>query len=255
MSAIVFAGPSLAGEGLKHPGDIAFRPPAAHGDLYRSLKDRPRAIGLVDGYFETVPSVWHKEILFALSQGVHVLGAASMGALRAAELWRFGMVGIGAIFEAYRDGSIEDDDEVAVLHAPAELGYAPLGDAMVNIRATVAAATEKGVLGRKSGDAILRAAKALFYKERSWRLVLEAARAGGLTEPAGRRFKAWLRTHAIDQKRRDALLLVRRIVPLTQPGAPPFRADFAFEDTLDWRAAMRAFEEGRPASKRRTRRR
>ena len=71
------------------------------------------AIGIIDGYFENIPSVWHKEILWAMSQGIHVFGSASMGALRAAELAPFGMEGVGAIFEAYRDGWLEDDDEVA----------------------------------------------------------------------------------------------------------------------------------------------
>ena len=40
-----------------------------------------RRIGIIDGHFGNVPSVWHKEILFALSKGVEVSGAASMGAL------------------------------------------------------------------------------------------------------------------------------------------------------------------------------
>ena len=49
----------------------------------RSIAHRPRAIGIIDGYFQQVPSVWHKEILWAMAQGVHVFGSASMGALRA----------------------------------------------------------------------------------------------------------------------------------------------------------------------------
>ena len=87
----------------------------------------PQAIGIIDGYFQWAPAVWHKEILWAIQQGVHVFGAASMGALRAAELAPFGMRGVGRIFEAYRDGVLpgsgdepfEDDDEVAVVHGPA----------------------------------------------------------------------------------------------------------------------------------------
>jgi len=75
--------------------------------VLRALVDRPRVIGIVDGYFERVPAVWHKEILWAMSRGVHVLGAASMGALRAAELHPFGMVGVGAIFEGFRDGELD----------------------------------------------------------------------------------------------------------------------------------------------------
>ena len=79
---------------------------------------------IVDGYFDTVPSVWHKEILVAMQRGVHVFGASSMGALRAAELHPFGMVGIGQVYEWYRDGTIDADDEVAVAHGPAEFAFA-----------------------------------------------------------------------------------------------------------------------------------
>ena len=45
-----------------------------------------------------------------------------MGALRAAELHPYGIEGVGAhYFEAYRGGEYEDDDEVAVSHAPESL--------------------------------------------------------------------------------------------------------------------------------------
>ena len=107
---------------------------------------RPAVIGVIDGYFEVTPTVWHKEILWAMAQGIHVFGAASIGALRAAELDAFGMKGIGRIYEDFRDGVLEDDDEVAVLHGPAELGYPPLTEAMVNIRATLAAAAREGII-------------------------------------------------------------------------------------------------------------
>src|SRR5260221_163993 len=77
---------------------------------------------------------------------VRCIGSASIGALRAFELARFGMRGIGGVYEDFRDGVLQDDDEVAVLHGPAELGYPPVTEAMVNIRATLAAAARDGVL-------------------------------------------------------------------------------------------------------------
>ena len=69
-----------------------------------------------------------------------------MGALRAAELDSFGMVGIGAIYRAYRDGVLEDDDEVAVAHRTAEEGFAPTSEPMVDIRWTLEAAALAGVI-------------------------------------------------------------------------------------------------------------
>ena len=139
MSAVVFAGPSLAGTAA--PEGVTLAPPAAAGDLYRAARAGARVIGLVDGVFEDRPTVWHKEILWALDRGARVLGAASVGALRAAECAAFGMEGIGRVFAAVRDGAIEDDSDLAVIHAPGALGWHPLTEARVNVRATLAAAT------------------------------------------------------------------------------------------------------------------
>src|SRR5690349_19772488 len=98
MNAIIFAGPSLPPK-LRPAADrsLEWRPPVRQGDLYRAALARPGIIGIIDGYFEVVPTVWHKEILWAMAEGIHVYGAASLGALRAAELDTFGMKGIGGV--------------------------------------------------------------------------------------------------------------------------------------------------------------
>src|SRR5436309_3241548 len=98
MKAIIFAGPTLppAIRPVLVPA-IEWRPPVRQGDVYRAALTRLAIIGIVDGYFEAVPTVWHKEVLWAMAEGIHVFGAASIGALRAAELDRFGMRGIGRI--------------------------------------------------------------------------------------------------------------------------------------------------------------
>ena len=108
-------------------------PPARQGDVWRALRLRPRAIALIDGVFEAQPSVWHREILDALDAGVPVLGGASMGALRAAELCGLGMKGAGRIFRWYRDGIVIDDAEVALLHAGAEHAWRALTVPQVNV--------------------------------------------------------------------------------------------------------------------------
>ena len=145
-STYIFTGPTISAGDACRELQALYLPPAAQGDVYRAALDAPRAIAIIDGYFETVPAVWHKEILWAMSRGIHVYGGASMGALRAAELHVFGMIGVGAVFESYRDGVLTDDDEVAVRLGPVETGYRPLSDAMVNIRATLHAAEAAGVL-------------------------------------------------------------------------------------------------------------
>src|SRR5205823_2149810 len=109
-----------------------------------------------------------KEILFALASGVHVIGASSMGALRAAELHTFGMVGVGAIFEAFKMGAINADDEVALVHGSAEEGYRALSEPLVNIRLGLARATLLGIIERAAHDDLLAAARKTFYAQRSW---------------------------------------------------------------------------------------
>nr|UXE46071.1 hypothetical protein Hi04_10k_c5591_00011 [uncultured bacterium] len=119
---VVFLGPSLDLDAARKELAADYRPPAAQGDVLLALRSGARRIGIIDGRFNDVPSVWHKEILLALEEGALVFGAASMGALRAAELHRFGMIGVGRVFEWYRDGVLCDDDEVAVIHGRLEHG-------------------------------------------------------------------------------------------------------------------------------------
>ena len=128
---VAFLGPSLPAREAK---GFHLLPPARQGDVWRALGLRPRAIALIDGVFEAQPSVWHREILDALDAGVPVVGGASMGALRAAELRTLGMTGVGRIFRWYRDGTVIDDAEVALLHADAEHGYRALTVPLVNVR-------------------------------------------------------------------------------------------------------------------------
>ncbi len=236
MKTIVFTGPTLRGEDLAPTYNFEWRGPATQGDVYRAALEAPSAIGLVDGYFETVPAVWHKEILWAMSRGVRVYGAASMGALRAAELAHYGMVGVGDVFEAFRDGALEDDDEVAVLHGPAEDGYRPLSDAMVNVRATLKRAAAEGVVPVATAASLVTLSKRTFYQERSFgRVIREGADLDGIDA-----LQRWLPHGRVDQKRIDARALLTRLD--CDRYAPAPEASFCFEHTDAWEAMCRAFK-------------
>jgi hypothetical protein len=236
IKAVVFAGPSLPPAARPDDPALDWRPPVKQGEVYEAALAGPAIIGIVDGYFEVTPSVWHKEILWAMTEGIHVYGSASIGALRAAELDPFGMVGIGRIFAAYRDGSLTDDDEVAVLHGPEELGYPPITDAMVNIRATLGKAVGESILDSGIAGRLTEIAKALFYKERSWDAILRLAAGHDLPLPD---FAAWLRGGQVDQKRIDALAMVEAIRAHLAAGATPTTICYQFQDTGYHRAAMR----------------
>src|SRR5262245_54789158 len=103
-STVVFLGPSLPRQAAESILAADYRPPVRKGDIYALLTSGVSRIIIIDGIFHNAPSVWQREILAALDQGIEVLGASSMGALRAAELHTFGMQGFGTIFEWYRDG-------------------------------------------------------------------------------------------------------------------------------------------------------
>ena len=203
MKPVVFLGPTLAHDDARSVLDAEYLPPAAHGDVLRAALRRPQAIGIVDGVFEHVPAVWHKEVLFALSEGIHVYGAASMGALRAAELAGFGMRGIGEVYRAYAEGVLEDDDEVSVAHAGAEDGFQALSDPLVDVRATLDAAVSSGIVGERTAAEIVSRVKATYYPKRSLLGALDAHDGEHL------RLREWLPDGWVRRKRDDALALVR----------------------------------------------
>ena len=218
MSTTVFLGPSLplSQARLIFPeGD--FRPPARHGDVYSTVvNDRPDAIAIIDGVFLQVMSVWHKEILFALEEGVPVYGASSMGALRAAECRPFGMVGVGWIFEQYESGLLDRDDEVAVAHATAEHNFRPLSEPLVNIRQTLSAAVQEEVLSQEAANDLIDVASSIYFPDRSWALLFKGS---GLDEPVLGRLRDFVALNRVDQKSLDAQellsILARREVEST----------------------------------------
>jgi len=255
MKACIFLGPTLPAAVARAELDAVLLPPAQRGDVYEAVTLlRPSAMGLIDGYFQWAPAVWHKEILWAIAQGVAVFGAASMGALRAAELAPFGMRGVGRVFEAYRDGVLaaaddgpfEDDDEVAVVHGPAELGYPAASEAMVNIRLTLASAQRDGVIGGATAAALCAIAKGTFFPDRSYAALLAASRQRGLPEAELQAFEQWLGHGAIDQKRSDALMLLRTMRSWVGAEKRASRADFVFEHTTFWQQLV-ARHQARPA--------
>ncbi|MGE6740300.1 TfuA-like protein [Allorhizobium pseudoryzae] len=224
---ILFVGPSLPDAATHIGPDIILRPPARQGDVMRAIADGATAIGLIDGLFENVAPIWHKEILFALSKGIPVLGAASMGALRAAECAPFGMIGIGEIFAQYADGRRVDDSDVALLHGPPEMKYAAVSVPMVNVEATLACAAKLAVLHPDVTHQLLASARSIFYKERTWRKI--ATTAGLEWDEVALALKA----AAVDQKRLDALALVQALS--TTERMPSAEKHWKFHGTPLWR--------------------
>jgi hypothetical protein len=206
MTITAFAGPSLCARDRSAFPGIDWRPPAQAGDLLRLAAEDVAAVCLIDGYFDHRPAVRHKEILLLLSRGVRIFGASSIGALRAAEMQAFGMVGVGAIFRAYARGSLRGDDEVALIHAGADQDWRPVSVPLVDVRATLCRARRAAMIGGNEARALLKAAASIHYIDRDWPSVRTAARAGGGV------FQIWLESEAGSQKRDDAVACIRAAV-------------------------------------------
>jgi hypothetical protein len=218
QSVVVFLGPSLDRQAALAILEADYRPPAARGDITRAVSDGARVIGLIDGVFFQESSVGHREILGALKRGVRVVGASSMGALRAAELHTLGMEGVGEVYRMYRDGILVSDDEVALAFDP-ESGIA-LSEPLVNIRATLARAEEEGVVDPATGGILLTAASALYYPDRTYPRLVRDARETADPETLAR-FVRWVEKGAVDLKRMDAIQALGRIREILGGSAPP----------------------------------
>jgi hypothetical protein len=205
MTTIVFLGPSLPLQTAKNIlPDAWYHGPAQCGDIIKILRLNPQRLLLIDGLYEKTASIWHKELLLAIDNGVEVYGASSMGALRAAELQKFGMHGVGKIFQDYADGVLTDDDEVAVLHTASSSGFAVLNEAMVNIRMTIANAIQHKVISKNVGEQIISAAKQLHYPCRSLKAACDQL--PRLTAKIKTTLLEWCkRGNYIDQKSQDAI--------------------------------------------------
>lgn len=172
----VFLGPTLpvleAKNILPHANYVS---PAQCGDILKLVRLNPKIIVIIDGLFESVASIWHKEILYAIQKGILVFGASSMGALRASELAEFGMIGIGKIYEQYKNSEITDDDEVAISHLSEIDHYRPITLAMVDVRATFDAALKKHIIDDVTYKSMIHIAKNIHYTQRTWQSIMKVA--------------------------------------------------------------------------------
>lgn len=252
---VVFTGPSLppslAAELLP---SAVIAPPAQVGSVVRALRDhRPAALAIVDGYYERVPAVWHKEMLLALSAGVACYGSSSMGALRAVELAPFGMVGVGEVFSWFATGVLDADDEVAVVHGPESVGYAPASVALVVVRATAARAVAQGVTAPAIADLVVAAGSRIWYPHRTWSRLLSDDVVGSDPQPEALRslhsLRSWVEDgNVVDVKRDDAVALCRRLASAAATGfsGPATPVERGFETTVFTAAVLDELALGEP---------
>lgn len=169
---MIFVGPSLSEAEVKRilPESMVLGP-AEQGDVdFARYQLGADVIGLIDGVHTMRLPVLHKEILSVLNDGCRFLGAASMGALRAVECEDFGAEPIGEVARMYKEGEIEDDSEVCMVHADRDNHYKHLSVPLVEIRATMKAASIDPNIKKD----IIDYASSLFYPDREWQNIIDA---------------------------------------------------------------------------------
>jgi hypothetical protein len=161
---------------------------------------------LVDGFHHQAGLVRSKEILDLLAIGVRVVGCSGLGALRAAELHRYGMIGNGEVFELYRQGVIDGDEEVAVADDP------PFTVPIVNVLHGAAAAVVDQIVTEAAATAIVGCVRSLPRRDRTWQAMRDRAGRAAVAE-AFAAFEGFLAAHPehADVKAADALDTLRHL--------------------------------------------
>ena len=210
MTVHVFAGPSIARNKILNIIPLArLHRPIEHGAMFAINPAPGDVVAIIDGVFYLDAAVRHKEILWGAAAGAHVVGGGSMGALRAAELHGHGMTGVGRVFDLYRSGEIDGDDEVAVSHTTEEDGYRSLSIALVALREAVLEAIDADGLPEEAGRVLVAKIRAAHFPERTLCLVRETAKRLGVAEPVLGRLIRRLDGSVPDVKERDADLVLR----------------------------------------------
>lgn len=213
MSVVIYTGLSLSFDDAREILDAKYLPPVKRGDIYELLEKRDdvEVLGIIDGVFHQSPAVAHKEILKALECGITVVGGSSMGALRACELYPYGMIGVGNIFEDYKNGVIIDDDDVAVSLDPDT--YEQLSEPWINMKYNFEFALDDGIISQKEYDELLRIAKDTYYPKRSFEYVIKKSSLSNDTQTI---LLNYIKEKDFDIKNRDARKVVEYIKNLVE---------------------------------------
>jgi len=208
--AVIFLGPSAPiAEAIRVLPSATFRPPAGRGDIVSATDEGFEIIGLIDGVFYQRNAVAHREIKYAIERGVVVVGGSSMGALRAAEMDAYGMVGVGKIYRWYKDGKISSDDEVALVFHPETL--APISEPMVNIRATLEGLANSGEITPEEEEYFLKAASETPFQFRNPMRICQRALHTGMPPDRCRTIASLMIEKHVDQKRIDAMEVLKDV--------------------------------------------
>ena len=214
VKIIIYTGLSLSFDEAKKILDshddveVIYKRPIKRGDLGHDMKENPDIIGIIDGVFHQNSSVGHKEILNVINNGVTVVGASSMGALRASELDSLGMKGIGYVYEQYATGKVTSDDDVAVMLDSETLEA--LSEPLINMDYVFTNAVSKSIITHNQKDELIKIAKSTFYPKRNYSQTLNSS---NLDDETKSNLINFIRISA-DIKKEDAKELIKYIAEM-----------------------------------------
>ena len=212
---VIFLGPTLSVEKAKDILDADYRPPAKKGDLLHLIPMDVKVVGIIDGYFlQDYPPTPIEVYNLLRKKDLLVMGSSSLGALRAVELKKFGMIGIGKIFGLFFKGVLDADDEVAVTFT----GYSEYkSDALIDIRYNLFLALKNKIIDEKTKKNILRISKKTYFPYRTYKDIVGESK---MTFPDQKKqiedFGEYLIKHKKSLKEEDAIKLLIRIKELNK---------------------------------------
>jgi TfuA protein len=213
---VIFLGPSLSRETARKILDADYRLPAKKGDLLQLILKEVNIVGLVDGYFlQDYPPTPIEVYNLVRKRNVKVFGSSSLGALRAVELGKYGMIGIGKIFRLFRDGILESDDEVAVTFTD-YTNYK--SEALIDIRYNLFLAQKYKIIDNSTGRSILKVSKQTYFPYRTYEDILDKCK---LKYPEinsqVESFRSYVLNNKKSLKERDAVRLLKHIKSIHEP--------------------------------------
>lgn len=213
---VIFLGPSLSREKARKILDADYRLPAKKGDILQLILREVDIVGLVDGYFlQDYPPTPIEVYNLVRKRNVKVFGSSSLGALRAVELGKYGMIGIGKIFRLFRDGILESDDEVAVTFTD-YTNYK--SEALIDIRYNLFLAQKYEIIDNMTRRSILRISKQTYFPYRTYGDILDKCKSKyPEINSQLESFREYILNNKKSLKERDAVRLLKHIKNIYEP--------------------------------------
>lgn len=171
---MAFVGPSVPVRRLHGIRGVEFRPCARRGDVEAAVDEGFHTIVLIDGMMVYSYPPSPKEVAAALDSGVQVYGAASLGALRAVELRRQGMVGCGWVYQQFLTGAVFRDDEL--LASFDETSGEPSTIPLIDVRYACEVACRAGRLEPVQSQVLLERLRIVYFENRTPECIARVAR-------------------------------------------------------------------------------